>query len=607
MKKTRIYSIKYKLVTIGVIVSLIAIALLTFFQYTIISSALTKNFNQEQKLILDRTINTIKNADYINLLSEETYVEEQYAVLKQISDYYNTTGTINFSLNLFNHNQDFDLYIIDSNNVIIRTTFEGDLGLDFDQYSYFTDFLDEVRNTQSVVSPRGTLSVASGELTKYSYLTSADGTYIFEVGNKVLTRSAENLNTTFSDFEKELRKDNAFISSAVVYDYTGVSYEKKNGANRVIEESQRVYFEEALESLENVTYTKKMEGITYYYEYIPYEIIDSAGYNERTVIEIVFNDRELKEEIANKMQTSNGLMVISAILAITLSWIIARKMTKPIEILSNGASEIANGNLDIVFQTKTRDEIRKLCDNMNRMVLELKRAKVERDDYEEHLMEKNQEISNQKEEITSLYQGTIELNEALEIQLQLNQENYFQTVRALAHAIDEKDIYTGSHCERVMELSMEIGKELGLKEQELEELKFGSILHDIGKIGIPEHILNKAGSLTDEEYQAIKEHSIKGFQILENLEYLQHSRRIILEHHERIDGKGYPSGLSGDEIFYLAKIVAVADSYDAMTSSRPYRENPLSQEDAIVELLRNKGSQFDDKIVDIFVKYLRKI
>lgn len=607
MKKTRIYSIKYKLVTIGVIVSLIAIALLTFFQYTIISSALTKNFNQEQKLILDRTINTIKNADYINLLSEETYVEEQYAVLKQISDYYNTTGTINFSLNLFNHNQDFDLYIIDSNNVIVRTTYEGDLGLDFDQYSYFTDFLDEVRNTQSVVSPRGTLSVASGELTKYSYLTSADGTYIFEVGNKVLTRSAENLNTTFSDFEKELRKDNAFISSAVVYDYTGVSYEKKNGANRVIEESQRVYFEEALESLENVTYTKKMEGITYYYEYIPYEIIDSAGYNERTVIEIVFNDRELKEEIANKMQTSNGLMVISAILAITLSWIIARKMTKPIEILSNGASEIANGNLDIVFQTKTRDEIRKLCDNMNRMVLELKRAKVERDDYEEHLMEKNQEISNQKEEITSLYQGTIELNEALEIQLQLNQENYFQTVRALAHAIDEKDIYTGSHCERVMELSMEIGKELGLKEQELEELKFGSILHDIGKIGIPEHILNKAGSLTDEEYQAIKEHSIKGFQILENLEYLQHSRRIILEHHERIDGKGYPSGLSGDEIFYLAKIVAVADSYDAMTSSRPYRENPLSQEDAIVELLRNKGSQFDDKIVDIFVKYLRKI
>ena len=239
------------------------------------------------------------------------------------------------------------------------------------------------------------------------------------------------------------------------------------------------------------------------------------------------------------------------------------------------------------------------------MLIEIRRLLDERYLFEMNLQTKNLEIYDQKEEITALYEETTALNEELERILKQNLSSYFETVRALANAIDEKDSYTGGHCERVMAYSMTIATELGLTQQELEDLRFGSILHDIGKIGISESILNKDGKLTPEEYEEIKKHPEKGNYILKDLNFLNNCRRIINEHHERIDGKGYPKGLSGEEIYYMARIVCVADAYDAMTSSRPYRENALSKEEAMEELLRNKGIQFDEAVVDAFVRYLK--
>jgi len=177
-------------------------------------------------------------------------------------------------------------------------------------------------------------------------------------------------------------------------------------------------------------------------------------------------------------------------------------------------------------------------------------------------------------------------------------------IKNFANSIEAKDTYTKSHCDRVTKFSVLIGKKMELTKEELIDLEYASLLHDIGKIDIPDDILNKKGKLTRQEFETIKKHPEIGYEIINDVKFLRKSARIILEHHERIDGNGYPKGLKGQNIEKLAKIIAVADSFDAMTSERTYRKRPLSEQVAIKELINNKGTQFDERVVDIFVKLL---
>jgi putative nucleotidyltransferase with HDIG domain len=188
----------------------------------------------------------------------------------------------------------------------------------------------------------------------------------------------------------------------------------------------------------------------------------------------------------------------------------------------------------------------------------------------------------------------------------LNQirSNYLCTVKSLANSLEEKDQYTKNHCERVTEYSLVIAKKMGLNDEELLSLEFAGLLHDIGKIGIPDEIINKKGMLTYEEYEVIKRHPEMGYDLLKSMAFLDSSNRILLQHHERIDGKGYPYGLGDQEIDKLAKILAIADAYDAMTTVRPYRMDRLSREQVITEFVSHKNTQFDENIVDIFVDIL---
>jgi HD-GYP domain-containing protein (c-di-GMP phosphodiesterase class II) len=173
-------------------------------------------------------------------------------------------------------------------------------------------------------------------------------------------------------------------------------------------------------------------------------------------------------------------------------------------------------------------------------------------------------------------------------------------MKSFVRTIEEKDTYTHGHSERVNQNSLKIGKALGLNDQELSLLNFVSILHDIGKIGVPESILNKPGKLTEEEYAKIKEHTYKGYKILEPITQLKDYLPSILYHHERIDGTGYPEGLSGEEIPFFARIIAVADTFDAMTSDRAYRKAKRF-EAVIKELLDVSGKQLDAEITHIFI------
>ena len=185
------------------------------------------------------------------------------------------------------------------------------------------------------------------------------------------------------------------------------------------------------------------------------------------------------------------------------------------------------------------------------------------------------------------------------------EEMSLQLMQMLSTTIEAKDEYTKGHSHRVAEYSVLIARELGWNEKELSNLKNAAHLHDIGKIAIPDTILNKPSKLSEEEFSIIKEHTIIGANILKNISLIDHVQEIVRNHHERYDGNGYPDGLKGKEIPLHARIVAVADSYDAMSSQRIYR-NQLPPEKIIQELENNKGTQFDPEITDIFLNLLRE-
>lgn len=181
------------------------------------------------------------------------------------------------------------------------------------------------------------------------------------------------------------------------------------------------------------------------------------------------------------------------------------------------------------------------------------------------------------------------------------EEMFFQTAESLAHAIEKRDPYTGGHTQRVTLYVMAIAKYLEIKPPERKWLKIASVLHDIGKIGIEDQILKKTEGLSPKEFEIIKQHSTMGAEILEPIRQLREIIPGVKYHHEKVDGRGYPEGLKGDNIPLLAKIVAVADTYDAMTTDRPYRR-ALSKEEAIEELKRCAGTQFDENVVKAFIK-----
>jgi putative nucleotidyltransferase with HDIG domain len=183
------------------------------------------------------------------------------------------------------------------------------------------------------------------------------------------------------------------------------------------------------------------------------------------------------------------------------------------------------------------------------------------------------------------------------------EQMHWATITALARAIDAKSNWTAGHSERVTDLAVEIGRNMGLSSSELRIMKIGGLLHDIGKIGTPPTILDKPGKLTSEETRVMQDHVITGMRILEPIPGFREALPIVAQHHEWFNGKGYPEGLSGKEISLHARIFAVADCYDAVTSDRPYRKG-LPKEQVLAILQEKSGSQFDPDVIDLFVRMM---
>ena len=181
---------------------------------------------------------------------------------------------------------------------------------------------------------------------------------------------------------------------------------------------------------------------------------------------------------------------------------------------------------------------------------------------------------------------------------------YMESIQTLRYTVEAKDTYTRGHSDRVSAISVLIGKELGLSNEDLRRLEIGGLFHDIGKIGVPDSILQKEGRLSENEYSEIKNHPTIGAHILSTASIFQDILPIVKYHHERYDGKGYPEQLSGEKIPFLARITAIADTFDAMTSRRSYRDS-LPIETVISEIEDCKGTQFDPEIATVFINILK--
>lgn len=196
------------------------------------------------------------------------------------------------------------------------------------------------------------------------------------------------------------------------------------------------------------------------------------------------------------------------------------------------------------------------------------------------------------------------INDELKNTNEMLEKAYLESIETLRYTVEAKDTYTRGHSDRVSEFSVLIGKKINLSEEELQILKIGGFFHDIGKIGVPDSILLKESKLTDDEYSEIKNHPSIGAHILSSASIFQDIIPIVKHHHEKYDGNGYPGRLKAEEIPYLARITAIADSFDAMTSRRTYR-NAMPLDVVIAEFERCKGSQFDPELTNVFLDILK--
>lgn len=258
------------------------------------------------------------------------------------------------------------------------------------------------------------------------------------------------------------------------------------------------------------------------------------------------------------------VLLVGLVASILLGIWLSARISQPVIKLVAGTRHIASGDLQYRVQIKGGDEIGQLAQAFNRMTESLQDARKKLNSY------------------------------------------FIRIVQSFALSLEAKDAYTGGHSARVAEYAGKIAARLGMPAEKVEALKEAALLHDIGKLGIPETILNKKGPLTSQEMgDIVHNHPVVGGRIMKPVCLSEDMLSVITGHHERYDGKGYPEGLAGEQISIYARITAVADTYDAMTSSRAYRPD-IGIEKAISELEKGRGTQFDPHLVDVFVEILRE-
>lgn len=270
--------------------------------------------------------------------------------------------------------------------------------------------------------------------------------------------------------------------------------------------------------------------------------------------------------VADMRRQTILISFVAGMLTIVIGYFFAKKLTQPVQELARGAHRIASGDFSQRIKVRSRTELGQLGDSFNLMT-----------DHLEHYIRDLQRSADE------------------------NRELFLGTVKSLAAAIDGKDPYTRGHSERVSRISVAIAQRLGISDDECEKIRISALLHDVGKIAIDDAILKKPAALTDDEYTIMKQHPQKGYKIMSQIAAMKEFLPGMYMHHEMVNGQGYPQGLKGDEIPLMAKIVAVADTFDAMTTDRPYQQ-AMKFEDAVQRIQSFEGTRYDETVVLAFVQ-----
>jgi HD-GYP domain-containing protein (c-di-GMP phosphodiesterase class II) len=322
-------------------------------------------------------------------------------------------------------------------------------------------------------------------------------------------------------------------------------------------------FPEMLKGFDNPSADKKLEvdewGVTLS-GYAP--IRDKKGKAAAMLgVDVTADDVYLTQREIHKRAVF--VLVLGIIFSLSLGMLISNRIADPIRKLAEGTRRIAKGDLQYQVEVKGRNEISELAHSFNEMAGSLSESRKKLHDY------------------------------------------FYRAMESLVRLLEAKDAYTRGHSGRVAKYTEKIALKMNFPQEEVESLRKIAKVHDIGKLGIPKSILNKKEKLTEEDWKTIQEHPGIGEKILRPVVFNEEMLAIVRGHHERYDGKGYPDGIKGDDITISSQIVSVADTYDAMTSTRAYRLS-LSKEEAIEELKKNSGIQFNSRIIEAFLKVLEQ-
>ena len=285
------------------------------------------------------------------------------------------------------------------------------------------------------------------------------------------------------------------------------------------------------------------------------------GINSRLGVIAIQDERAALVSVADMRRQTFIISLVAATFALLIGFFFAKKLTQPVQELAAGAHRIASGDFSGRISVRSRTELGELGDSFNLMTDQVERF------------------------IGDLQRAAEE-----------NRQLFLGTIKGLAAAIDGKDPYTRGHSERVARFSVAIAQGLDLPDDEIEKIRISALLHDVGKIGIDDNILKKPAALTDEEFELMKQHPQKGFKIMSQIPAMREFLPGMYMHHEMINGKGYPQGLKGDEIPMQARIVSVADTFDAMTTDRPY-QRAMKFEDALARINDFVGTRYDESVV----------
>ncbi|MDT7540950.1 MAG: hypothetical protein QOE33_854 [Acidobacteriota bacterium] len=297
-----------------------------------------------------------------------------------------------------------------------------------------------------------------------------------------------------------------------------------------------------------------------------YATAELDGGDSRLGVIVIQNEQAALRSVTEMRQQTLVISLLAATFALLAGFLFAKQLTQPVRDLAEAAGRIASGNFSQRIEVRSRTELGELGESFNSMTDQL-----------EHYVE-------------DLRRAAAE-----------NRELFLGTVKALAAAIDGKDPYTRGHSERVARFSLAIGDRMNLPDDEMEKLRISALLHDVGKISIDDNILKKPAPLTNEEYEVMKGHPQKGFKIMSQIPAMRDFLPGMYMHHEMINGQGYPQGLKGEDIPMQARIVSVADTFDAMTTDRPYQK-AMNLDEALARIKAFVGTRYDERVVGALIE-----